>query len=213
MQNMPAHGHIPFPAISEVSAKAVLPSRWSNSRSSAADSETRCSVGTSKIGAHKREGERLMSAHSSFASFEMVDAGNSAALLLDHRSGKMLFSSDLNPRPLRVSTIKFARGLKLYNIRVAHAAAIRGLGGPLGLVIPEIAELFPDGEPSCRTKHTAPGVTTAFATRSRRRFARRSCGTTDSRCHDASGAWFLVNVGGPSLAAAADKPTRYASVL
>lgn len=86
------------------------------------------------------------------APFEMVDAENSVALLVDHQAGLMLFTGDIDPVHLRNNSIALAKVLKLHNIPVVITAAAMGPGGPLGPVIPEIAELFPDVEPIYRTK-------------------------------------------------------------
>jgi nicotinamidase-related amidase len=86
------------------------------------------------------------------APFEMVDAENSVALLVDHQAGLMLFTGDIDPVHLRNNSIALAKVLALHNIPVVLTAAAMGPAGPLGPILPEITDLFPDVEPIYRTK-------------------------------------------------------------
>lgn len=84
--------------------------------------------------------------------FEMVDAENSVALLVDHQAGLMLFTGDIDPVHLRNNSIALAKVLALHGIPVVLTAAAMGPAGPLGPILPEIQELFPHVEPIYRTK-------------------------------------------------------------
>lgn len=86
------------------------------------------------------------------APFEMVDASNAVALLVDHQAGLMLFTGDVDPLHLRNNSIALAKVLKLHGIPVVMTAAAFGPAGPLGPIIPEIRDLWPDVEPIYRTK-------------------------------------------------------------
>jgi nicotinamidase-related amidase len=90
--------------------------------------------------------------HYTATPFEMVDAQNSVALLVDHQAGLMLFTGDIDPVHLRNNSIALAKVLALHKIPVVLTAAAMGPAGPLGPILPEITELFPDVEPIYRTK-------------------------------------------------------------
>jgi nicotinamidase-related amidase len=83
--------------------------------------------------------------------FEMLDAENSVALLIDHQAGLMLFPGDIDPLRLRNNSIGLAKVLKSHNIPVILTAADRGPFGPIGPILPEITNLFPDVQPIYRT--------------------------------------------------------------
>lgn len=87
-----------------------------------------------------------------FQKFEMVDATNTVALLVDHQPGLILFPGDIGPIHLRSNAIALAKVLKMHNIPTVLTAAAQGPMGPLGPILPEITELFPDVEPIYRTK-------------------------------------------------------------
>lgn len=87
-----------------------------------------------------------------FEKFEMVDASNSVALLVDHQPGLILFPGDIDPVHLRSNAIALAKVLKMHNIPTVLTAAAQGPLGPLGPILPEITALFPDVEPIYRTK-------------------------------------------------------------
>ncbi len=75
--------------------------------------------------------------------YEMIDANNTVALLVDHQAGLMLFSGDIDPIHLRNNSVALAKVLALHNIPTVLTAAAFGPQGPLGPIIPEILEQFP----------------------------------------------------------------------
>lgn len=87
-----------------------------------------------------------------FEKFEMVDADNSVALLVDHQPGLILFPGDIGPVHLRSNAIALAKVLAMHKIPTVLTAAAQGPLGPLGPILPEITALFPDVEPIYRTK-------------------------------------------------------------
>lgn len=84
--------------------------------------------------------------------FEMLDAKNACALLVDHQAGLMLFTGDIEPLHLRNNSIALAKVLRLHGIPTVLTAAAMGPMGPLGPVIPEVQAQFPDVKPIYRTK-------------------------------------------------------------
>ena len=84
--------------------------------------------------------------------YEMLSADNACALLVDHQAGLMLFTGDIDPVHLKNNSIALAKVLKLHNIPVVLTAAAQGPMGPLGPIIREILDLFPDIKPIYRTK-------------------------------------------------------------
>lgn len=83
---------------------------------------------------------------------EMLDAKNTAFVLIDHQAGLMLYPHDIDPLKLRSNSIGLAKTAKLFGCPVILTAADRGPDGPIGPIIPEITSLFPDVQPIYRTK-------------------------------------------------------------
>ncbi|MGF1475571.1 MAG: isochorismatase family protein [Geminicoccaceae bacterium] len=84
--------------------------------------------------------------------FEMVSAENAFALLVDHQAGLMLFTGDIDPVHLRSNSVALAKVLAMHDIPTVITAAAMGPAGPLGPVIPEVLDHFPDVDPIYRTK-------------------------------------------------------------
>ena len=86
------------------------------------------------------------------AEFDMLSADNACALLVDHQPGLYFNMSDMTVLALRNNSIALAKVLRLHGIPTVITCAANGPGGPMGGLLPEIAEQFPDVEPIYRTK-------------------------------------------------------------
>lgn len=83
--------------------------------------------------------------------YRMLDPGDTVFLLIDHQAGLMLFPKDIDALTLRSNSIALAKVAKLHGCPVVLTAADNGAGGPIGPIIPEIRDLFPEVEVIHRT--------------------------------------------------------------
>ncbi|MBV9308776.1 MAG: isochorismatase family protein [Acidobacteriaceae bacterium] len=82
----------------------------------------------------------------------MLTPEETAFILIDHQAGLMLYPHDLDPLTLRSNSIALAKTAKLFQCPVIMTAADQGPKGPIGPILPEITNLFPDVQPIYRTK-------------------------------------------------------------
>lgn len=63
----------------------------------------------------------------------------------------ILYPKDIDPLNLKNNAVALAKVAKMHNLPVVLSAAAQGARGPIGPIIPEITDLFPEAETIYRT--------------------------------------------------------------